>query len=115
MGGGFLLVDTGYQVDWEVFRRRLREVGVELSNLSALLLTHHDDDHSGLLTRIVQANPRVRVVMSELAKPLLEIGEDDFSHGRHVVNRRVALLLSLGVKAFKVWLSTGRWWTAAIS
>ena len=109
MGGGFLLVDTGYQVDWELFRRRLREARVELPDLSALLLTHHDDDHSGLLTRIVEANPRIRVVMSELAKPLLEIGEDDFSHGRHVVNKRVALLLSLRVKALKVWLSTGRW------
>ena len=109
MGGGFLLVDTGYPVEWEVFRRRMREAGVELSSVSALLLTHHDDDHSGLLTRIVQANPGIRVVMSELAKPLLEIGEDDFSHGRRIVNKRVALLLSLRVKTLKVWLATGRW------
>jgi glyoxylase-like metal-dependent hydrolase (beta-lactamase superfamily II) len=109
MGRGFLIVDTGFKVDWDLFRRRLGEVGIEISDLAALLLTHHNDDHSGLVNRLVEANPRIRIVMSELAKPLLERGEDDFGHGRHAVNRRVALLLTLPVKAFKVWLSTGRW------
>ncbi len=108
-GDGYLLVDSGYEADWEVFQQRLREAKVALSDVHALIVTHHDDDHCGLLTRIVEANPSIRVIMSEFARPLLEKGENDRSHGRHLVNRRVAFILSLKAKRVKVWLKTGRW------
>jgi glyoxylase-like metal-dependent hydrolase (beta-lactamase superfamily II) len=92
---GYVLIDTGYEADWELFRRRLQEAGVEFSQLRQIILTHHHDDHAGLLNLIVKENPRIQVVMSRCAKELLARGENDAAHPKGVINRRVRLLLTL--------------------
>lgn len=89
----FLLVDTGYEEDWELFRRRLKESNVELSQIGYLLLTHHHDDHCGLLHHILQVNSAIRVVMSDLCNELIKKGENDLTHGGGLLNKRVAFLI----------------------
>ncbi len=91
----YVLVDTGYEEHWEQFCQRLKEVNVSLSDISHLVLTHHHDDHCGLLNNIVQANEDIRIVMSYRARAFLAKGENDRSHGGGYVNRRVNLILSL--------------------
>ena len=49
-GEKYLLVDTGYEYEWESFCKRLREVGVGLDEIGYVLLTHHHDDLCWLLT-----------------------------------------------------------------
>jgi len=66
----YVLIDTGYEDDWDLFRRRLKEVDVELFQVSHIILTHHHDDHCGLLHNILQENDSIRVVMSYLCKDL---------------------------------------------
>lgn len=89
----FLLVDTGYAEDWELFRRRLKEVDVELSQIGYLLLTHHHDDHCGLLHTILQENSDILIVMSKLCGELIQKGENDLTHGGGLLNKRVAFLI----------------------
>ncbi|MGD0172159.1 MAG: MBL fold metallo-hydrolase [Halobacteriota archaeon] len=43
---------------------------VELFQLSHVILTHHHDDHCGLLHNILRENDSIRVVMSHLCKDL---------------------------------------------
>ena len=45
--GKHILVDTGYEWDWKLFRKRLKQIGARLSDISHIILTHHHDDHCG--------------------------------------------------------------------
>lgn len=92
-GGKYLLVDTGYEEDWNLFCTRLKEASVELSQISHILLTHHHDDHCGLLDPILKKNPKIRVVVSKSTTELLRKGENDQTHGGGLLNRRIAFLI----------------------
>jgi glyoxylase-like metal-dependent hydrolase (beta-lactamase superfamily II) len=88
----YLLVEVGGEDDWDLFRSRLNEAGVELSLISNIILTHHHADHSGLLRSMLQENDSIRVVMSHLCKDLILKGENDLTHGGGFLNRRCALM-----------------------
>lgn len=90
---GYLLADTGYDQDWPLFCARLRDAGVSFSQIEYVLLTHHHDDHCGLLHRLLEQNPAIRVVLSAKGVELIAKGSNDQAHGGGLVNRRVAFLL----------------------
>lgn len=92
-GDKYVLVDTGYVEDWELFEQRLKEAGISLSQISHILLTHHHDDHCGLLHNILRENSSIRVVMSELCSQLIQKGQNDLTHGGGLLNKRVAFLI----------------------
>jgi hydroxyacylglutathione hydrolase len=92
-GDRYVLIDTGFEDDWHLFLRRLKEAHVELSQISHIILTHHHNDHSGLLCNILRENDSISVVMSQLCKELIVKGENDTTHGRYIVNRRIAVLM----------------------
>lgn len=50
------LIDTGTLWDeaWDALVARLREHGLEVSDIQRLMLTHHHADHVGLLSRVVE-------------------------------------------------------------
>lgn len=87
------MVDTGYEEDWELFNERLKETGVGLSQISHIILTHHHDDHCGLINYILRENDSIKVVMSRLCKELIAKGENDKTHGGGLLNKRVAWLI----------------------
>jgi len=89
----YILVDTGYEWDWKVFCKQLIKFNVGFSEISHLVLTHHHDDHSGLLNNIIEKNSGIQIVMSHLAKDLLTTGVNDRSHGGGLINKRIALLI----------------------
>lgn len=92
-GEKYLLVDTGYEEDWDLFRTRLKEANVGLYEIGYILLTHHHDDHCGLLHLILRENGSIRVVMSGLCSSLILKGENDLTHGGGLLNKRVAFLI----------------------
>lgn len=94
-GSRYVLVDTGYEEDWELFKRRLDTAGIGIHQISHLILTHHHDDHVGLVHNLVSENPSITVVMSELTQELIRAGENDQNHGGGLLNRRVAALILL--------------------
>ncbi|MBC8063000.1 MAG: MBL fold metallo-hydrolase [Clostridiaceae bacterium] len=91
----YILIDTGYEYEWELFCKKLKDVSVSINEISHIILTHHHDDHCGLLNNLLEANKDIRVVMSHLAKDLLLKGENDITHGGGLVNKRISLLFSL--------------------
>ena len=95
IGNKYLLIDTGYENEWKLFCKRLKEFGIGLSEISHILLTHHHDDHCGLLNKVLEENPDIRIIMSYQAKDCLLEGKNDQSHGLAYVNKRVNLLISL--------------------
>jgi glyoxylase-like metal-dependent hydrolase (beta-lactamase superfamily II) len=92
-GDRYVLIDTGYEEDWDLFCKRMKEVNVEVSQISHIILTHHHDDHCGLLHNILRENNSIRVVMSYLCKDLIMKGENDQTHGGGLLNKRVAFLI----------------------
>jgi hydroxyacylglutathione hydrolase len=95
MGNKYFLIDTGYKNEWGLFCKRLKEVGVGLSEISHIMLTHHHDDHCGLLKRVLDENQDIQIIMSYRAKDYLLAGKNDNTHGCCYVNKRVNLLFSL--------------------
>ena len=91
--GKYILVDTGYEWDWGLFYKRLKQFNVGLSEISHIILTHHHDDHCGLLNQIVEQNSGVHIIMSYLSKDLLTKGVNDRSHGGGLLNKRIAFLI----------------------
>lgn len=104
---GYLLVDTGYEREWDALCRGLEKAGVGFGDLTHLILTHHHDDHAGLLTHVVAQNPSIRIVMSARAKDPLAAGKNDWdwSRGGGYLNHRVHVLISLLKVAVK-WTPT---------
>lgn len=92
-GENYLLIDTGYTEDWELFCKKLKEANVSVLQISHILLTHHHDDHCGLLHLIMKQNSSIKVIMSSLCKELIQKGENDKSHGGGLLNRQVAFLI----------------------
>lgn len=90
----YILIDTGYEYDWDLFCKRLKAADVRLSDISHIILTHHHDDHCGLLNKILKENSNIQVVMSYLAKDLLLKGENDVTHGGGLINKRIKQLIS---------------------
>jgi len=101
----YILVDTGYEYEWELFCERLKTAGVSISEISHIILTHHHDDHTGLLNKILAENNDIKVVMSYLAKDLLLKGENDQSHGGGLINKRIKLILSSPLKQIKIMIT----------
>ena len=52
VGSKYLLIDTGYEYEWHDFMDGLGKNNVHIDDIKYLLLTHHHDDHSGLLNNI---------------------------------------------------------------
>lgn len=102
-GGKYLLVDTGYEYEWSLFCHRLVEVGVQMNEIGFLLLTHHHDDHTGLATRLVEANPAVKVILSRQGQALLASGKHFHTLEAGYVNRRIGWLLALKGRFDKKW------------
>jgi glyoxylase-like metal-dependent hydrolase (beta-lactamase superfamily II) len=87
----FILIDTGYDFEWTLFNKKLSEYNITVGQITHIILTHHHDDHAGLLNNIVSENGSVKIVMSALAPDLLAIGKNDRSQGG-LINKRIDLL-----------------------
>jgi len=103
---GYVLVDTAYDWEWDAFRRELEKSGVGFDDLEYLILTHHHDDHAGLLNQLVAQNPALKIVMSVRAKERLAKGKNDWPKGAGCINRRVNALVTLKAKLDKKWTQT---------
>ncbi|MGZ4846794.1 MAG: MBL fold metallo-hydrolase [Halobacteriota archaeon] len=96
-GDRYILVDTGYEDDWDLFLRRLSENCVSVSQISHIVLTHHHNDHSGLLRNIVQKHGSIQVVTSHRSKCLLSMGVNDVWHRGSFPNKWIELSLLVGL------------------
>ena len=103
-GEKYILVDTGYEYEWGLFCQKLAQTGVGLDEIGYLLLTHHHDDHAGLLNLLVEENPSLTVILSRYGKTLLATGKHFHTSGAGYVNKRIGFLLSLKGRLDKKWI-----------
>ncbi len=90
--GGYLLIDTDYSQYYRRFVRKLGRLGIALSEIKHLLLTHHHDDHAGFAAELVRSTGCRVIAHCDAVRPL--------SQGRSEgtdkpVNRRSQITLAL--------------------
>ncbi len=90
--GGYLLIDTDYSKYYQLFERKLRSLGIALSDIRYLLLTHHHDDHAGFAAQLVRS-AGCRVIAHRDAVGPLSRGKSEGTD--HAVNRRSRITLVL--------------------
>ena len=103
---GWLLIDTGYDWEWDAFARGLARFSVGPRDVSHLLLTHAHDDHAGLLNRMVAANPTLSVVMSDKSPAILKGGSNSTDGKGGYITRRMRFLAGLKAAFDKGWTRT---------
>jgi glyoxylase-like metal-dependent hydrolase (beta-lactamase superfamily II) len=91
--GGYLLIDVDYAQYYRRFQRKLAALGIALSDIKYLLLTHHHDDHAGFAAELVRATG-CRVIAHRHAVLPLSRGRSEEGTYRPV-NRRTRLALAL--------------------
>lgn len=90
--GGHLLIDTDYSRYYQLFERKLLDLGIALSDIKYLLLTHHHDDHAGFAAQLVRS-AGCRVIAHRDAVGPLSRGKSEGTD--HAVNRRCRITLAL--------------------
>jgi 7,8-dihydropterin-6-yl-methyl-4-(beta-D-ribofuranosyl)aminobenzene 5'-phosphate synthase len=58
-GGRRILFDTGN--DAAIFERNVKRLGIDLTRLDAVVISHRHGDHTSGLTYLLQVNPTVRI------------------------------------------------------
>ncbi|KGE73900.1 hypothetical protein DC28_01485 [Spirochaeta lutea] len=99
---GYLLVDTNYPHNYELFKELILQEGVDPKDIRFLLLTHHHDDHAGFVQILVSENPDIQVLIHERSIPLIARGRNNTDNGGAIVNGGVNLLFHLK-KAVSPW------------
>lgn len=102
-GNKYVLIDTGYEHEWDLFNEKLEESDISVSDISYVILTHHHDDHCGLLNKLTTENSDIRVVMSSLSKELILNGQNDMNHNGGFINKRAKQIKLLKNKFDKDW------------
>jgi len=93
---GYLLIDCGNKYDKQVFLNSIRKREIVLTDIRYLFLTHHHNDHCGLLTFLTSANPKIQVIMSKKCATYLKIG----THFRHIHEHYSNLPLRLIISTY---------------
>lgn len=83
------LVDTGTGYSYEVVLEAMAEVGIDRSELSAILLTHVHLDHAGGASPLAAACPNADVYVHESGARFLEDPERIWAGTRAVVGDRI--------------------------
>ena len=71
---GYLLIDCGNKGDAYTLIKAIHNEGITLKDIHYLLLTHHHNDHCGLLAFLVNENPNIKVIMSSDCAQYLKAG-----------------------------------------
>lgn len=79
-GDKYLLIDTGRKYAWKRLKHNLKKIGVNGSNLDALILTHTHFDHAENAARIKAAFGS-KIIVHESEAPYLESGDSPLPAG----------------------------------
>jgi len=94
---GYLMIDTGYETDYEKFRKKLAMNGISIDQIKYLLLTHYHDDHCGFANKL-KYEFRIPLIVQRKSIPLLAKGDSRAEDEGYYITRRMWLLFS----AFKL-------------
>jgi glyoxylase-like metal-dependent hydrolase (beta-lactamase superfamily II) len=86
-----MLIDVYYPGYYAKFEKKLAKIGIAVSEIKYLLLTHHHDDHAGFAAELVR-NTGCRVIAHRNALSALREGKSEGS--MKAVNRRIRVVFS---------------------
>jgi len=92
---GYLLFDTGYEKDFDSFTSTIGKLGIRIDQIRYLLLSHHHDDHAGYVSRLLDAQPALTVIVHETMVPLLASGKNNTANGGGIVNLPIYALFRI--------------------
>ncbi len=90
--GGYLLIDTGYETDYEKFRKELARVGISIDRIKYLLLTHYHSDHAGFANRL-KYEFDIPLIVQKTSVPLLAQGNNQTEDKDYLITFRMQCLL----------------------
>lgn len=67
----FILIDCGYPDSMLKLENAMQKHGLSLSQLTKIIITHHDHDHMGALKDITQEYPQIEVLCSKEQAPYI--------------------------------------------
>lgn len=92
-GHSYLLIDTGYENEFQKFKKILAKKNhIKLEQIKYIFLTHHHDDHAGFLGELLENCP-AQIICHEKAPNQVRKGHS-FDSG-HPINKRIAGMLRL--------------------
>jgi len=71
---GYLMIDCGNGHDKDKFIKTLGNLGISVKDIRYIFLTHHHNDHCGLIHFITNENPSAQVIMSRKCAEYMETG-----------------------------------------
>ena len=89
---GYLLIDTSYPKDYLKFEKKIQKIGINLSDIKYLFLTHHHDDHARFATKLVQ-NTGAIIITHKNAIPYLKAGKSE--ENSQPINRRIKFIFKV--------------------
>lgn len=90
--GGYILIDTDYSKYYYRFEKKCANLGVAVSDIKYLLLTHHHDDHAGFASKLIRTTGCHVIAHQQAAMPLKR-GKSEESV--KPVNRRIQIIFRL--------------------
>lgn len=66
-----ILVDCGYPDFMSKIEDEMKKIGLSLSQLTKIIITHHDHDHMGALRAIKEQYPSVEIICSKEESPYI--------------------------------------------
>jgi glyoxylase-like metal-dependent hydrolase (beta-lactamase superfamily II) len=103
--GGYLQIDTGYETNYSGYKNLLSVIGIKLSEIRYLFLTHHHDDHSGFLNELAEES-ELTIIAQEKAKSLLMTGMNDKTNGGGYINGTIKVLAGIKMRFDPRWTLT---------
>lgn len=73
-GEKLTLIDAGLKnkQGWDDLNNGLHRLGVQLTDLEQIIITHHHNDHTGLVDWILEKNPTVKILAHEDTEMILQ-------------------------------------------
>lgn len=96
----FLLIDCGGRGNKKLLKKKLARLGLKASQIRYLVLTHHHNDHCGMLPFLMTENPSLRVIMSERCSQFLQGGRNVRHPSERYANKTLAIIMGfyLGIQ-----------------
>lgn len=92
---GYVLVDTVPFSYKERFLKKLNRYGVSIDQIEAIVLTHHHEDHTGMVSSLLEKAPAIRLLFHKEETVALASGTIQV---KHVANRRIEKLMKIAEK-----------------
>ena len=98
-----ILVDTGYEFEYEKLILKLKEKSISINDIDYIFITHCHDDHVGSVVKILNQNPRIRLILSGKAIEFALTGKHNNIKGSGYINKRIAFILKIKGMINKNW------------